>query len=134
MANGNQILYLGMGAAHFILLGLLFFICGRMPDAMPLSTEAFSQPFHGDYAMLSYILTALLVMDLAYYLFVFMPQFLPDPKNKNHLILLVFPEIAAVFGFIIGILNQNPWGALPFFVLGIVWYAYAYFRVAQATS
>ena len=132
MANENQMQYLGLGAAQFVLLGVLFYLSGIWPHAMPLSIEAFSQPFQGDYAMLAIILSVLLVMDLAYYLSVFIPQFLPDAKN--HLILLAFPEIASVFGLIIGLLNQNLWGALPFFVLGIMWYAYAYMKVAQAAK
>lgn len=132
MTNGNKMIYLGLGAIPFIFLGLLFFICSRFPDAMPLSVDAFYQPFQGDYAMFAYILTALLFMDVAYYTFAFLPQSISEPKN--HLVLLAFPEIASVFGLIIGMLNRNPWGAIPFFVLGIGWYAYAYLKVSPAAS
>ncbi|NYZ73884.1 hypothetical protein H0O00_01965 [Candidatus Micrarchaeota archaeon] len=132
MTNGNQMLYLGLGALHFMLLAVLFYLSGMWPDATPLSIEAFSQPFQGDFAMMNFVLVALAVMDIGYYYFAILPQILPTPKN--HPTLLAFPAVWSALGLVIGLLNANPWVAIPFFMVGMISYVYAFWKVTQAPS
>lgn len=131
MAPNNNPLYLMLGGTYPVLLFATFFVVSNMGAIPPLSLESFFSPFTGPEPLLAFALAGFAFFDMAWYHLSLFPQCLPDPKK--HLILIVLPEVFAVFGLAIGVFYMNPWAATPFVVLGFANYAYAFIRT-QGTS
>jgi hypothetical protein len=57
-------------------------------------------------------------------------MFLKD--QKTHLVALASSEMTALFGFVIGFMNINPWASLPYFAVSLANFGYAFVRISQA--
>lgn len=129
MLGNERLMFLGLGSMHLALFFLMLYVANLGGQAIPFSPDAFIQPYFSQFPLLAMILLALILPELYYYYFMLVPSALPNPKQ--HLILLVMPEIFAVFGFVIGFFYKNPWAALPYFVLGVANYIYGYMKITQ---
>ncbi len=112
-------LFLAFAMIYVLLLGSLFFLyLGNMPTP---SFEALIQPYTGQNSLMSIMLAFLVIPEL--FIISYMSMKLSAIPGAR-MTLLAFPEVIAVFGFMIGILNKNPWAPVPFFALGFAIYAY----------
>jgi hypothetical protein len=125
-------MYLTLGTVYPILLFILFTISSAKGSMMPFSLGAIIQPYIAANAIVSIILALAAVADIAVYYLMFYSKGINDPKN--HLLLLTFPEVIGIFGFLIGVLNSNPWAAVPFFAIGFAIYAFVYVRISGQTA
>lgn len=128
-SKNSNLTYLAVGFAYPILLFLLFVISGMTGETVPFSLNAFIDPYFGTYGILSMLLVFVCLLDLYWYHMVFMPTALSN--KKNHLLIVAFPEVIVIFGFVIGLLTNNPWAAMPFFLVSFANYAYGYRKVAD---
>jgi hypothetical protein len=130
--SGNKMVFLSLAGMYPILLFVLFLTSSTMGEMVPFSPAAFMQPYSGPYATISLVLAFLALADVFVYYFMFYKKYLDEPKS--HLLLLVYPEAIALFGFIIGFLNSNPWSALPLFAVAFSIYAYVYMRISAKAA
>ncbi|MFH0737661.1 MAG: hypothetical protein V1827_03850 [Candidatus Micrarchaeota archaeon] len=126
MQNRNVLLELQVVAAYPLLIFALFYIASLNPDSVPFSSDAFIQPYFGEKALVSTTLLFVAALEIPLYYFMFYSKYAGDPSKR--LLLITFPSVFAVFGFVIGFLNLNPWAALPYAALGFSIYAIAYIK------
>jgi len=121
--------YLTMAFMYPMLFFVLFIATGgMMGKSMAFSFDAFVTPYSGEFALQSIVLAVVCIPGVALFHLKLLPLFLLDPKN--HLIAIVLPESFAVFGFVIGILNSNPWSAIPFLLFAFAEYVYVYTKIS----
>jgi hypothetical protein len=112
-------LFLSFALTYLALFGVLFLMYSKeMPQP---SFEALLQPYIGGKSTVS-IIFALITIPELFICFYMFGQLSKNPAN--HMTVLVFPEVIALFGFIIGILNHNPWASMPYIALGFAVYAF----------
>ena len=127
--ENERLIFLSLSSIYPLLFFLLFYLGTVRGESVPFSIQAFAQPYSGGFAFMSLVFAALSFLDLGLYHAILLPKYLNNPKT--HLLAIVFPEVIAIFGFIIGFFNNNPWAAIPFFALGFANYAYAYLKISQ---
>jgi len=139
MADANpqqasvRTVYLTLAMIYPLFLFILFFVSSSSPEGMmPLSLGAFFQPYTGENAMVSSVLMVFGLFDLFYFNVCWLPKLLPNARS--HLIALIMPEMFALFGFIIGIMNNNPWAAVPYVLVAFANYVWVYTKVTESTS
>jgi len=125
--SGNRLLYMALGMNYPILLFILFYVTSMAGEGVPLSAGAFVQPFFGDNAALAILFLIISALDMAWYLRSVVPMAMEDPSSR--MLAASIPQVIAVFGFILGFLELNPWGAMPFFLLSFLFFSYGYMRV-----
>jgi hypothetical protein len=123
---GNNLEHLAVGLTYPILLFVLFYTAGAMDEPVLFSPDAFVQPYLGENNIIISLLTFMALLDIHWYFSSLLPKLGEDRQNK--LIAVTFPSAIAVFGFVIGFLESNPWVALPFFLVGFGIYMNAYIR------
>ncbi len=121
-----EVLYIG--ALYVIFPLLSFYVVDMMGEPVPFSIDAFFQPYTGDYAVLFSALITLGFLDLVWYHANFR-KFLAN--SRNHMLLLVLPEVFNVFGFLMAVLEMNPWAPVPFYVIGFGHFVYAYVNIMR---
>jgi len=122
--------YLTMAFMYPMLFFVLFIATGGiMGDTVPFTLDSFMSPYAGEFAVPSIVLVLVCMLDVALFHVKLLPTFLPNPQN--HLVAIVLPETFAVFGFIIGFINSNPWSAIPFFLFAFAEYVYVYTTISR---
>lgn len=124
----NRMMYLALAGIYPVLFFVLMVYSSAAGEGVPFSLEAFVQPYSGPMAMISAVLAGLAIADVFVYYFLFYSKYVNDPRS--HMLLVVYPEAIALFGFIIAFLNLNPWAAVPFFALAFGIYAFVYLRIS----
>jgi len=124
----NRMTYLTFATIYPILFFVLWFYSSATEEIVPFSLGALVQPYIGPLGVACSVLTGLAIADAFVYYLMFYSKYLGDPKM--HLLLLAFPEVIALFGFIIGFMNFNPWAAIPFFALAFGIYAFVYLKIS----
>lgn len=120
-------LYAALGSTYPLLLGLPFLLAGLAGGIPALESGAFAAAFTGEWSFVAMVLTSLCFIEMAYYHLSLFPQGIGNPKMR--LILVVFPEVFAIFGFLLAFLTGYPWAGVPFAALGFANYAYALLRL-----
>jgi hypothetical protein len=122
--------YLSLSVMYPLFVFLAFYIAGLAGGIPPLSAASLIGLYSGQWAMLAIMLSVLCLADLGWYHLSLFPVAISEPKN--HLLLLVIPEVIAVAGFVLAVVSKDPWVVLPFAALGFANYAYAYMRISSA--
>ncbi len=126
----KNIIYMSLSLMYPLFIFLSFFIAGMLGGIPPFSAKSITGIYSGQWSAVAIILTFLCLADLAWYHLSLFPASIAQPKN--HLLLLVIPEMFAVIGFLLAVVSKDPWISLPFIALGFANYAYAYIRISQA--
>ncbi|MDD5171525.1 MAG: hypothetical protein PHF60_00640 [Candidatus ainarchaeum sp.] len=112
-------------------LAVLIFSATYFMGMVPLSFDAFIQPYTGKFALPCIVLTILAVVELPVYYFLIYSRYKKDLAYRAspgaETVVLYFPTVIGAFGFVIGFLNRDPWIALPFISLGFAVSACAFF-------
>ena len=110
---------------------MLYYVVNSGPfgEPVPLSLEAFIEPFS---SIVAIAIGVIAVLDMVYYHVSVLPMAAKTPKL--HMLAVVFPEVVAIMGFIIGFMHLNFWVALPFFALGFANTLYAYSRISEISA
>jgi len=127
--QNREMIRLSLAFYPLLFLLILFYISYLSGGIPAFSLNAISQPYEGEQATASMVLAVLALAYVPIYFFFLMPRFLAPAPNE--IVVLVMPETISIAGFIIGILNRNPWAAIPFLALGFGCYVYAYLKVRE---
>lgn len=114
-------------ASSVMLLVVLFLMNFLWKDSVPFSFGALTQPYEGENALISNVLLGISLLEVLMAALYFVPLAISNPNGR--MVAFTAPQIIAVFGFVIGILNHNAWSALPFFAATLLLWVYASIRL-----
>ena len=128
--QNNRILYLSYLLVYPLFFFIAYYVASMSGHMVPFSAMAMIQPYLGENSLFAIVLGAVCIADVLVFHFTFIPQL--SSNKANDFTVLAFPSVFVVFGFVIGFMNQNPWALIPYILLGLANYAYAYRKIASS--